>query len=120
MKLNIVEAQEIFPQLAESKSAANAAKFKLPQGEFDMDDEADKKLSGFVPAEDPYYRFQGAHLIPLLLLFLQKSTQEALLYGELILNLLASSNIACDPADCSLITRAKRNPDINSYSKCCL
>ena len=79
MKLNIVEAQEIFPQLAESKSAANAALFKLPQGEFDMDDEADRKLSAYVPAEDPYYRFQGAHLIPLLLLFQQRGN--ALLFG---------------------------------------
>jgi cobaltochelatase CobS len=71
MELKTVLAEEIFPQLAASKSAANAAKFELPQGSFDSSEE-DQKLKAMVPAEDPYYRFQGAHLIPLLLLFQQR------------------------------------------------
>ncbi len=74
MEIKTVEAGTIFKQLK-----GNSAKLKLPFGEYDENDPKDQRLMTMVPKPDPYYRFPGVHVVPLLVVFQERNN--ALLFG---------------------------------------
>jgi cobaltochelatase CobS len=76
MKIKTVKAVDIFPELAGKGSVTN---IKLPFGVYDDDNEEDRRLKSLIPKEDPYYRFPGINLAPLLLVLQERDN--ALLVG---------------------------------------
>lgn len=74
MEIKTVEAGEIFKQLK-----GNSAKLKLPYGVYDENDPEDQRLMTMIPKQDPYYRFPGVHVVPLLVVMQERNN--ALLFG---------------------------------------
>lgn len=75
MKIKTVQAGDIFKQLK-----GNSATLELPFGEYDSKDAEDDRLVSLIPKVDPYYRFPGMHVIPLLLVAQERDN--ALLVGS--------------------------------------
>jgi cobaltochelatase CobS len=75
MQIETIEAGQVFKQLK-----GNSASLELPYGKYDENDPEDKQLMTLIPKVDPYYRFPGIHVIPLLLVAQERDN--ALLVGS--------------------------------------